>query len=210
MCSSHTPSGRRYVINSLRLISLGTVCPYRRRPSLWKNTAVSIASCTSPRDSRSGLPISRVISRESISFCSIRRCATRPMICPRTGAGVAFHPSNALRAARQAPSTVAAEPTGKSPTTSGRYAGLSDWNRGSSPGDTNLPPIRWSPTRVFPYRAPFGFSTSFMVPGLSMVVVCLSALEFPRLPPAGQPIPAGIPPPPASRPSPPDENRGGM
>ena len=42
------PTGSRKVNSCLSGISLGTVCPYSRRPSEAKNTQVSMTSCTSP------------------------------------------------------------------------------------------------------------------------------------------------------------------
>ena len=46
-----TPTGVRKVNSCLSGISLGTVCPYSRRPSPRKKLQVSMTSCTSPRDS---------------------------------------------------------------------------------------------------------------------------------------------------------------
>ena len=43
-----TPTGLRKVKSCLSGISLGTVCPYRRRPSERKKSQVSMISCTSP------------------------------------------------------------------------------------------------------------------------------------------------------------------
>src|SRR3954452_8758472 len=55
-----TPTGTRKVNSCLAGISLGTVCPYIRRPSPRKKSQVSTTSCTSPSASAYGLPISRV------------------------------------------------------------------------------------------------------------------------------------------------------
>ncbi len=46
-----TPTGTRKVKSCLSGISLGTVWPYRRRPSPRKKSQVSTISCTSPSDS---------------------------------------------------------------------------------------------------------------------------------------------------------------
>ena len=46
-----TPTGVRNVKSCLSGISLGTVIPYRRRPSDRKKSQVSTTSCTSPSDS---------------------------------------------------------------------------------------------------------------------------------------------------------------
>ena len=46
-----TPTGLRKVKSCLSGISLGTVMPYRRRPSDRKKSQVSTISCTSPSDS---------------------------------------------------------------------------------------------------------------------------------------------------------------
>jgi hypothetical protein len=110
-------------------ISLGTVIPYRRRPSERKKSQVSTTSCTSPSDSGYGLPISRVMRRASDSLFS---STSRP-ICwialPRTGAGVAPHSRCAARAARQASTNMPASPSSASQTTSSRLAGLRDSTR---------------------------------------------------------------------------------
>ena len=63
---------------------------------------MSKISCTSPSDSASGLPISRVTSAASASLFS---STSRPICAiarPRTGAGVAAQPGWAARAARAA------------------------------------------------------------------------------------------------------------
>ncbi len=102
------PTGTRKVNSCLSDISLGTVMPYRRRPSPRKKVQVSTTSCTSPRDSLIGLPISRVRSRASASALS---STSRPRFWiarPRTGAGTRPHPGWAPAARRQASTTVSA------------------------------------------------------------------------------------------------------
>src|SRR5215217_5261079 len=84
-----TPTGLRNVKSCLSGSSLGTVWPYRRRPSETKKSQVSITSWTSPSDSGYGLPISRVSSRERLSLLSSTRRPIRPIAFPRTGGGVA-------------------------------------------------------------------------------------------------------------------------
>src|SRR5215217_2277881 len=134
-----TPTGVRKVKSCLSGISLGTVCPYRRRPSERKKSQVSMISCTSPSDSGYGLPISRVTSRASASLLS----STMRPIClttlPRTGAGTAAHSRCAARAARQASTNTPASPSCTSQMTSSRFAGLRDSTR--SPSARSSPPM---------------------------------------------------------------------
>ena len=97
------PTGLRKVNSCLSGISLGTVWPYRRRPSPRKKSQVSTISRTSPSASAYGLPISAVTIRASDSaLASIRRpmCA---IARPRTGAGTAAQLAWAFLADSAAP-----------------------------------------------------------------------------------------------------------
>ena len=80
---AQTPSGWRTDIANLSRSSEGTVWPYRRRPSPAMKNVMSIASCTSPRVSSSTFPISRVMSRASVSLRSAMSCAARKRISAR-------------------------------------------------------------------------------------------------------------------------------
>ena len=119
-----TPTGARKVKSCLSGISLGTVCPYRRRPSLWKKLQVSMTSWTSPSDSLYGLPISRVMSAARASLLS---STSRPicwMARPRTGAGTRDHLVCTSRAARHASTIVEASPSAASDRTSSSRDGF--------------------------------------------------------------------------------------
>src|SRR5204863_310864 len=73
-----------------------------RRPSPAMNDVMSIASCTSPRVSSRIFPISRVMSRASVSFRSVINCAARSSISARRGAGTRRQLGYARRAASMA------------------------------------------------------------------------------------------------------------
>ena len=88
-----TPSGWRTDIANLSRSSEGTVCPYSRRPSPAMKAVMSMASWTSPRVSSRTFPISRVMSRASDSFRSMRSCAARNRSSARFGAGTRRQPS---------------------------------------------------------------------------------------------------------------------
>jgi hypothetical protein len=135
-----TPTGCLKVNSCLSGISLGTVWPYRRRPSPRKKSQVSTISWTSPRDSASGLPISRLTSRARASrFSSTRRprCLTAR---PLTGAGVAAQPGCAARAAPQASTKVAGSASSTSATISPVWAGLVEAT--TRPPSARRPPMR--------------------------------------------------------------------
>jgi hypothetical protein len=121
-----TPTGVRNVNSCLSGISLGTVSPYRRRPSPRKKSQVSTISCTSPRASARGLPTSRVTSRASASAFSDTIRPIAAITCPRTGAGTRAQAGWAARAARQAAANPVASVTDTRATTSARSAGLTE------------------------------------------------------------------------------------
>ena len=85
-----------------------------------------MTSCTSPRDSAIGLPISRVRSCESASRFSSTRRPSCWIARPRTGAGTAAHPGCAARAARHASTNVPASPSSASATVCGQVRGVRD------------------------------------------------------------------------------------
>ena len=100
---------------------------------------MSIASWTSPPASASTLPISRLISSVSSSFCSSSRRAKRKSTLPRSGAGTSRHSSNAAFAASTARSTSAAAERGKLPSAS-PVAGTSDSKVSPEAASVHLPP----------------------------------------------------------------------
>ncbi len=119
-----TPTGVRNVNSCLSDISLGTVCPYSRRPSEAKNVQVSMASWTSPRDSVMGLPISRVTSWLSASLLARNSSPIAWIASPRIGAGTRAHSACAARARRAAVAMASAPASSTVATTSSRWAGL--------------------------------------------------------------------------------------
>src|ERR1700693_32524 len=85
---------------------------------------MSMASCTSPRVSESGLPISRVMSRDKSSLRFTSVSAARYKISARRGAGKRRHCLNAAFAAPTASLTSSCVEDGKIPTSSPVLAGL--------------------------------------------------------------------------------------
>ena len=83
-----------------------------------------MTSCTSPRDSAIGLPISRVISALSASKLSSTSRPNCWIARPRTGAGVAAQPRWASLATRHASRNVSASASAASATTTSRFAGF--------------------------------------------------------------------------------------
>jgi hypothetical protein len=86
------------------------------------------------------LPISRVSSRESASLLSSTSRPIRPIVLPRTGAGVAAQARCASRAVRQASTNPSASVSHASQTSSSRLAGLRD--------STCVPPSRVCPPMI--------------------------------------------------------------
>ena len=144
-----TPTGLRNVNSCLSGISLGTVWPYSRRPSPRKKLQVSTTSCTSPRDSAIGLPISRVMRRASASRLDSTSRPSCWIARPRTGAGTAAQPGWASRAVRHASSKVPASPRFASATRSSSRAGFAITVI-VPPGEpsTGLPPTSEDTVRV--------------------------------------------------------------
>jgi hypothetical protein len=101
---------------------------------------VSITSCTSPRASASGLPISAVTSRASASAFASTSRPIRSTTRPRTGAGVAAQPRCASRAAVAASTNWSASPSTASPTGS-PVAGLTEVSRPPGASSRHLPPM---------------------------------------------------------------------
>ena len=118
------PTGLRNVNSCLSGISLGTVCPYRRRPSPRKKSQVSTISRTSPSASAYGLPISAVTIRARASALASISRPIWAMARPRTGAGTAAQPAWALWADSAAPRKTDASARLTSATTSPGRAGL--------------------------------------------------------------------------------------
>ena len=100
---------------------------------------MSMTSCTSPRDSAIGLPISRVIS--AASACLFARTSSPRcwITSPRTGAGTAAQPACASAAACAARTNVSASPSSASDTRSARLAGFGIWRRPPGASSTGRP-----------------------------------------------------------------------
>ena len=140
--TAETPTGWRSDIANLSRSSDGTVCPYRRRPSPAMKYVMSMASWTSPRVSSSTLPISRVMSRASISLRSASSCAARNSISARRGAGTSRQCSYARRAASIARSTSWLVDCWNTPTSSSALAGLRFSNRSPETDGTHEPSMK--------------------------------------------------------------------
>ncbi len=121
-----TPTGLRNVNSCLSGISDGTVCPYSRRPSPRKKSQVSMISCTSPRASAAGLPISRVTIAASRSLLAAISRPTFAITCPRTGAGMSDQARCASYDDRQASTNTAGPASSTVATRSLVFAGLVD------------------------------------------------------------------------------------
>src|ERR1700720_280298 len=85
---------------------------------------MSIASCTSPRDSARTLPISRVMSLENSSLCCSSNSAARYKISARLGAGTSRQLLYASLAASTAAFTSSELEDTNMPTSSSVLAGL--------------------------------------------------------------------------------------
>src|ERR1035437_6476745 len=138
-----TPIGRRKLIAHLFRNSLGTVCPNNLRPSVAASNAVSIPSCTSPRVSASGFPISRVITSASSSLRAIRMSPARRSTSPRAGPGVRRQISKPRIAEATAASTSACPESGKWPITSRVSAGFALSKCLPSAGATHWPAMKF-------------------------------------------------------------------
>src|ERR1700722_14529671 len=104
---------------------------------------MSMASCTSPRVSDSGLPISRVMSRARSSLRFTSDSAARYKISARRGAGNSRQCLNAAFAASTASFTSSCVEDGKIPTSSPRLAGLRFSNVPPRRASTHSPLIRF-------------------------------------------------------------------
>ena len=109
---------------------------------------VSTTSWTSPRDSRIGLPISRVISCESASKFSSTSRPSCWIARPRTGAGTLAHAGWAAFARRHASRKVAASASFASTTVSSRWAGFAIVTVPLGAPSTGLPSRREVTARV--------------------------------------------------------------
>src|SRR5688500_8397759 len=105
--------------------------------------AKSMPSWTSPRASFSVLPISRVISCASSSFCVSSSSPMRRSSSPRLGIGKANHSGYAAFAASTASSTSDASLHATSPSTSSRSAGLRSSMVRPERAGTHLPPMKF-------------------------------------------------------------------
>src|SRR5215210_7467370 len=107
-----------------------------------------MTSCTSPRDSAYGLPISRVTS---LASASLLFSTTRPIFFTtweRIGAGTSDHSRCAARAALHACTNVPASPSSTSATVSVVRAGFVESMRPPGASSTARPPITEATVRV--------------------------------------------------------------
>jgi len=108
-----------------------------------------MASRTSARASRGGLPTSRVITAAMIAWCSARAAPIRPITSARAGAGQALQALNPAAAALAAFSTSRSPHSGKIPTVSRLSTADLASKEGRSPS-SSFPPIQLKPITVFP------------------------------------------------------------
>src|SRR6266540_2980354 len=120
-----------------------------------------MTSWTSPSDSRSGLPISRVTSSASACLLASTSRPTCWTTRPRSGAGSAAQAGCPSRAARQARRKVASSASSSSATTSPSLAGLRECSTLDSAGRADSPEttdprrtVRPPPGTIFDDRGP--------------------------------------------------------
>src|SRR6266545_2300925 len=106
-----------------------------------------MTSCTSPSDSRSGLPTSRVTSSARACLLASTSLPTCWITRPRSGGGSAAQAGCPSRAARHARWRVTASASSSSATTSPRLAGLRDCSTLDSTGRASSPEIT-DPRRI--------------------------------------------------------------
>ena len=100
-----TPSGCHVSISRWPGRSDGIVRPSSWRDNPTAKSQISMASCTSPRDSERIFPASIVTSSATSALCSPSSSPRRLTNAPRTGAGTARHSRKALLASAIAAST---------------------------------------------------------------------------------------------------------
>ncbi len=105
-------------------------------------------SCTSPRVSASGLPISRVMRSARSSLRCVRRSPTRRRTSPRAGAGVRFQRAKPRTALATARSTSACPERGKRPIRSRVSAGLRFSKWAPVEGSTHCPSMKFWKVRM--------------------------------------------------------------
>ena len=109
-----TPSGCHVSINRWLGRSDGIVRPSSWRDNPTAKSQISMASCTSPRDSEVIFPASIVTSSATSALCSLSSSPRRLTSAPRTGAGTTRHSRNASLALEMAASTSALPAAGTS------------------------------------------------------------------------------------------------
>src|SRR6266542_3795631 len=130
-----------------------------------------MTSWTSPSDSRSGLPISRVTSSASACLLASTSRPTCWTTRPRSGAGSAAQAGCPSRAARQARRKVASSASSSSATTSPSLAGLRECSTLDSAGRADSPEttdprrtVRPPPGTIFDDRRPGGQDAGGLMP----------------------------------------------
>src|SRR6266508_1675210 len=130
-----------------------------------------MTSWTSPSDSRSGLPISRVTSSASACLLASTSRPTCWTTRPRSGAGSAAQAGCPSRAARQARRKVASSASSSSATTSPSLAGLRECSTLDSAGRADSPEttdprrtVRPPPGTIFDARRPTGQDAGGLMP----------------------------------------------
>jgi len=137
---TQTPSGWRMASQSMPRAMFSRTSPMRSEGMPQANSTISMPRFTSPRDSTSVLPCSRVLQRTMSSKFSSISILNRKKIRARSTGGVSIQFGNAAAAASIAAFTSATPPTGHSAMTS-PMEGL---NTGvpASFGSSHSPPIK--------------------------------------------------------------------
>ncbi len=115
---THTPSGWRMASQSMPRAMFSSTSPIINDGTPSANSMTSMPRFTSPRDSTSVLPCSRVLLRTMSSKLSSISILNRPRIRARSTGGVSIHAGNAACAASTAALASARLPTGHSEITS--------------------------------------------------------------------------------------------
>ena len=111
---TQTPSGWRMASQSMPRAMFSSTSPIINDGTPSANSMTSMPRFTSPRDSTSVLPCSRVLLRTMSSKFSSINILKRPRIRARSTGGVSIHAGNAACAASTAAFTSAAVPMGHS------------------------------------------------------------------------------------------------
>jgi hypothetical protein len=138
--SATTPIGRRLVETSAPVADCSKCSPTERYASLAAKRRICAARAASPRASRSGLPISVVMSRATCSARASSTAAAALRYAARRAIGRAAHEGNAASAAAAAASASASLDDENSPTVSDGRIGFTFVYVSPDAAGTHAPP----------------------------------------------------------------------